>query len=96
MRRIVSDAVDSLLAARERAGEVRRTKVPQLKMTISGDKEFLERMRAMAPRVVQVLSVKSNALMFQTQRRIVQKLSGEVLHRRTGILASSGVSIRPN
>jgi hypothetical protein len=61
-----------------------------LKFTLSGDPTFKERMRTLGPRVIDVLSTKLNGLMFQLSSFIVStKLSGQILHRKTGALAGS-------
>jgi|SRR5579862_1131649 len=52
--------------------------------------KLIARLEGMSPRLVSVLGVKLRALMFMLQSKIVgEKLSGQVLHRRTGILAGS-------
>jgi hypothetical protein len=48
-----------------------------------------EELQAKASRLHEVLFAKVQALTFQLQSKVVAKLSGEVLHRRTGILAGS-------
>lgn len=61
-----------------------------IRIEFKGDVEFIERIRSKGPRLVQVLTVKLNQLMAQLSNYIVsQKLSGQVLNRRTGILAGS-------
>jgi hypothetical protein len=51
---------------------------------------LLARLQGMSPRLVSVLGVKLRGLMFMLQSKIVsEKLSGQVLHRRTGILSGS-------
>jgi hypothetical protein len=51
---------------------------------------LLVKLQGMSPRFVSVVTTKLRALMFQLQSKIVaEKLSGQVLHRRTGILAGS-------
>jgi hypothetical protein len=52
--------------------------------------KLLVKLQGMSPRFVSVVTTKLRALMFQLQSKIVsEKLSGQVLHRRTGILAGS-------
>lgn len=52
--------------------------------------KLLAKLQGMSPRLVSVLGVKLRGLMFMLQSKIVaEKLSGQVLHRRTGILAGS-------
>ena len=51
---------------------------------------LLVKLQGMSPRLTAVLGTKLRALMFMLQSKIVsEKLSGQVLHRRTGILAGS-------
>lgn len=51
---------------------------------------LLAALKNKGPRVVSVLRTKLDGLLFQLQAYVVgQKLSGQVLHRRTGILSSS-------
>ncbi|HXP71761.1 MAG TPA: hypothetical protein VOA88_20970 [Candidatus Dormibacteraeota bacterium] len=51
---------------------------------------LLVKLQGMSPRFVEVVATKLRALMFQLQSKIVsEKLSGQVLHRRTGVLAGS-------
>lgn len=52
--------------------------------------ELLQALRAKGGRVIEVLMTRSNALMLQLQSKIVsEKLSGQVLARRTGMLSAS-------
>ena len=52
--------------------------------------KLIARLQGMSPRFVSVVTTKLRALMFTLQSKIVaEKLSGQVLHRRTGILAGS-------
>ena len=52
--------------------------------------KLIARLQGLSPRVISVLAVKVQKLMFMLQSKIVsEKLSGQVLHRRTGILAGS-------
>ncbi len=52
--------------------------------------KLIAKLQGMSPRLVSALGVKLRALMFQLQSKIIsEKLSGQVLHRRTGILAGS-------
>jgi hypothetical protein len=52
--------------------------------------KLIAKLHGMSPRLVSVLGSKLRALMFQLQAKIVsEKLSGQVLHRRTGILAGT-------
>jgi hypothetical protein len=56
----------------------------------ASDRKLVAQLRKKAPQLVQVLTTKLTALMFQLQSYIISnKLSGQVLKRRTGILASS-------
>jgi hypothetical protein len=56
----------------------------------ASDRKLIASLKAKAPQLIQVLTSKLTALMAQLQRYIVtQKLSGQVLKRRTGILAGS-------
>ncbi len=56
--------------------------------------QLLQALKAKGGRVIEVLMTRSNALMFQLQSKIVsEKLSGQVLNRRTGVLSSSVVPI---
>lgn len=60
---------------------------PVLRITINVPKPVME---AKGPRIVQVLATKLTALMIQLQSYIIgQKLSGQMLHRRIGVLAGS-------
>ena len=59
-----------------------------LKITVSNPK-LGEALKAKSPRVVQMLSVALNKLLFQLETKIRVKLSGEVLKVRTGVLRSS-------
>jgi hypothetical protein len=61
-----------------------------LRFEPKGDYDLILRLRALPGRVMEVLRVKLDALTNQTASDIVtQKLSGQVLHRRTGVLATS-------
>jgi hypothetical protein len=61
-----------------------------LNIRLQGGQKLIERLRTAPSRVVNVLSVKLNALLFQLQSKIVlEKLSGNPLHRKTGTLAGS-------
>jgi len=52
--------------------------------------QLLQALRAKGGRVVTVLLTRANMLMFMLQSKIVsEKLSGQVLHRRTGVLSAS-------
>jgi hypothetical protein len=56
----------------------------------NSDQRLVETLRTKGPRIIAVLMTKLNALMIQLQSYIVSnKLSGQVLARRTGILAGS-------
>jgi hypothetical protein len=51
---------------------------------------LLVKLQGMSPRLVSVLGVKLQKLMFILQSKIVsEKLSGQILHRRSGTLAGS-------
>ena len=61
-----------------------------LDIKITNKTEFQENLRTSVPRVLQVLRVKLNALLFLLQSKTVtEKLSGQMLKRRTGNLARS-------
>src|SRR5258708_4124488 len=63
-----------------------------LKISFLGgsDQRLVEGLRAKGPAIIQVLMTKLNALIFILQSYIVsRKLSGQVLNRRTGVLAGS-------
>jgi hypothetical protein len=63
-----------------------------LKISFIGesDSRLLESLKAKGPRIIEVLMTKVNALMFALQAYVVgQKLSGQVLHHRTGVLSGS-------
>jgi hypothetical protein len=61
-----------------------------LEIKLTGGPELIDAMQRKGPRIVQVLMSKVNALLFQLQSFIVgQKLSGQMLQRRTGKLAGS-------
>jgi hypothetical protein len=56
----------------------------------NSDQRFIEALRSKPSRAIAVLQTKLNALLFQLSSYIVgQKLSAQVLHRRTGVLAGS-------
>jgi hypothetical protein len=61
-----------------------------LRFELKGDYDLVLRLRSLPGRIMEVLRVKLDALTHQTTSDIVtEKLSGQVLHRRTGILATS-------
>lgn len=61
-----------------------------LKITLSGGEKLIEALKTKPVTIVSVLTGKLNALLFQLQSYIVsKKLSGQVLHRRTGVLSGS-------
>jgi hypothetical protein len=63
-----------------------------LKISFTGDSDsrLIQVLRSRPAALLRVLSVRLNALMFQLQSKIVsEKLSGQVLKRRTGILSGS-------
>lgn len=61
-----------------------------LEIKLTGGPELIDALEHKGPRIVQVLMSKVNALLFQLQSYIVgQKLSGQMLQRRSGKLAGS-------
>jgi hypothetical protein len=61
-----------------------------LKISMTGGERLVEGLKTKPVTILNVLSSKLTQLMFQLQRYIVtQKLSGQILKRRTGILAGS-------
>jgi hypothetical protein len=63
--------------------------MPMLKIDLTGGPELAEMLKTRSSRVMSVLSVKLNAILFQMQSKIVAKLSGEILHVRSGVLRAS-------
>lgn len=59
-----------------------------LNIQLVGDTELIARLSAMPIRMREALLVKVTALTLMLERRVKQKLSGEVLHVRTGALRS--------
>lgn len=61
-----------------------------IRFKLKGDYDLVLRLRALPGRIMEVLWIKLDALTNQTASDIVtEKLSGQVLHRRTGILSGS-------
>jgi hypothetical protein len=61
-----------------------------LRFELKGDYNLILRLRALPGRVMEVLRVKLDALTHATAADVVtEKLSGQVLHKRTGILQAS-------
>jgi hypothetical protein len=61
-----------------------------LKITMQNDATLIAKLRAAGPRIIQVITNKMNALMFLLEGKIKsEKLSGQVLQRRSGILSGS-------
>jgi hypothetical protein len=61
-----------------------------LKVTLTGSEQLITRLQNKRSTILQVLQTRLNAILIQLQRYVVvQKLSGQVLHRRTGKLANS-------
>src|ERR1700728_3636328 len=61
-----------------------------LRFELKGDYDLIVRVRALPGRIMEVLRVKLDALINKTAGDIVaEKLSGQVLYRRTGVLSAS-------
>jgi hypothetical protein len=61
-----------------------------LKIYFGNRPEFVKAMQTKAPRIMEVLTGKVTRLMFMLSSYVVsRKLSGQILHRRTGILSAS-------
>jgi hypothetical protein len=61
-----------------------------IKITMLNDQELIAKLRAKGPRIIAILTAKMNALMIQLESYIkANKLSGQVLQRRAGILSGS-------
>lgn len=61
-----------------------------LKITLTGGERLIERLRTAPQRLLSVMATRLNIEMVRLQSKIVtEKLSGQVLHRRTGKLAGS-------
>jgi hypothetical protein len=61
-----------------------------IKFELKGDYDLVLKLRSLPGRVMEVLRVKLDALTSQTASDIVtDKLSGQILHKRTGILQAS-------
>jgi hypothetical protein len=56
---------------------------------LTGAEALESRLKNLGSQLTQALSVKTNALLFQLQAKIVMKLSGQVLKVKTGALRSS-------
>jgi hypothetical protein len=69
---------------------------PLLRISFSGgsDTKLTDALKKIGPKIVSVLTVKVSALMLQLSSYVVaRKLSGNPLHRRTGILAGSVTTV---
>jgi hypothetical protein len=67
----------------------------KIQLRVERLEKLIERLRSAPSRVVDVMSVKLNAVLFMLQGKIVrEKLSGQMLNRRTGTLAGS-VRVEP-
>lgn len=64
--------------------------MPLLKIQFNRSQELFDALQRRGPQIVKVLATKLQGLMYQLQAKVVrEKLSGQVLHRRTGTLAGS-------
>jgi len=60
-----------------------------IQFRLTGAEALESRLKNLGSQLTQALSVKTNALLFQLQTKIVMKLSGQVLKVKTGALRSS-------